>query len=181
MSSFEAAVPVLMTHEGGWLSAEDDPRGGETNFGISELIIRAKALTSEELGVDPNTIGQPGWLKKMPRANAVEIYRKYFWLPPYEMITEQTSATKLFDAAVNMGAEHAHGLAQSALGITADGLIGPITVQAINECDAGVRGFVLAYSEKLEAYYRNVAANRPAWYREKWLPVWLLRAKWGLP
>lgn len=181
MSDFEAAIPTLMAHEGGWLSREDDPVGGETNWGISELIIRKQRLTSEELGVDPNNIGQPGWLKAMPRTNAVGIYRKYFWLAAYEQIADQTSATKIFDAAVNMGAATAHMLAQGAVGVTQDGQVGPLTVQAINNCNEGIRGFVQAFSDKLEFYYRNVAANRPPAYSAKWLPVWLKRACWGLP
>lgn len=179
MSVFEAAIPVVMVHEGGWLSRDDDPRGGETNWGISELIIREKGLTSEELGVDPNNIGVPGWLKPMPRANAVAIYRKYFWLPGYEQIAEQTSASKLFDAAVNMSAARAHSLAQAAVGVSVDGLIGPITVEAINNANDGIRGFVQLFADKLRSYYVNVAANCPPAYAAKWLPVWLKRATWG--
>lgn len=181
MSDFDAAIPVLMQHEGGWLSREKDPVGGETNWGISELIIRKQKLTTEELGVDPNNIGQLGWLKAMPRANAIAIYRAYFWLPVYEQILDQTSATKLFDAAVNMGAATAHMLAQGAVGVAQDGQVGPLTVQAINQCNEGIRGFVQAFADKLELYYRNVAANRPPAYAALWLPVWLNRARWGLP
>lgn len=190
MSTFEAAIPVVLMHEGGWVNDPND-LGAETNFGISTLIIkRIQArlnLTDtgmeQWLGITPGTIYKPGYMKTangftIDRAKA--IYHSEFWLALYEGIQSQTAATKIFDFAVNAGQGHAIPVAQKAANncgqnVFVDGALGPATVAAIN---ASGTAFIQAMANEMSAYYKQIVVNRPQ--NAKFLPNWLHRAAWGV-
>jgi lysozyme family protein len=181
VSDFDAAIAVVLQHEGGWVSNPRDP-GGETNFGISTLIIEREGLKAEDLHLDPTTFKQPGWLKAMTVDTAKSLYRRLFWDRfGYGRISDELAATKIFDCAVNCGPPRAHVFAQRAatrLGhaATPDGIIGDETFSAINACSP--QAFVNAFAEEMRAYYEGLVAARPA------LAVfesnWLKRARWGV-
>lgn len=176
MSSFDPAIAVVLKHEGGWVSDPADP-GGETNFGISSVIISREGLSSADLGLDPATAGQEGWLKAMTEETARGLYKRLFWdRYGYEAIADQVVATKLFDAAVNIGPRRAHARAQVLVGVAADGVLGPVSLTAINAMDP--RMFVIGYSAQLAAYYRGLVDEKPA--LSKFLNNWLHRAAWGV-
>jgi len=171
-----------MHHEGGWVHDPAD-LGGETNFGWSMLTIQRLGLTPHDLGID-QTAFTPGCLKKMTKATAEYLYRKYFWNQHgYFNVNDQTAATKMMDAAVNMGPKRAAEFAQRAcntLGanppLDVDGKAGPKTWEAINACDP--EEFVRAYGDEMAAYYQRIVVARPL--NAKFLKNWLKRAKWGV-
>lgn len=110
MTPFDAAVALVIELEGGEALVED--RGGLTRWGISS---RANP--------DVN-------VRTLTRDQAVAIYRERYWravrgdeLPP-------GLALVVFDAAVNQGAPTACRMLQAALGVTGDGVIGPVTLAA---------------------------------------------------
>lgn len=186
MASFDVSIKVVLQHEGGWVCDPADA-GGETNFGISTLIIKRiqaeHGLTSAQmetrLGISPNTLYQPGYLKPMSVTAAENIYHEVFWLPAYEQLNSQTVATKVFDFAVNAGAAHAHEVAQRAAvacgqACAVDGAFGPKSVAAVNA--AGL-SFVQAMANEMAVYYKARVAARPA--NAKFLSNWLHRAAWG--
>ena len=175
MSDFAPAIAVVLAHEGRWVDDPDDP-GGETNFGISTLIIRREGLTSKDLGVDPNTIGQPGWLKAMTMETATALYKRLFWdRYGYAAINDQTVATKIFDAAVNMGPARAHQYAQFVAQCPIDGILGPVSIAAINACNPG--NFIAGYTAQLVGRYSDLVAHNPS--LQKFLANWMRRAAWG--
>ena len=120
MSEFEKSINTLLEHEGGYVDHPTDP-GGETKFGISKRSY-------------PNVD-----IKNLTREGAIEIYRRDWWEKnKYEQITSQAVATKVFDAAINMGANQAHKLLQQAANacgaaITVDGALGAASIDAINK------------------------------------------------
>jgi lysozyme family protein len=122
-SKFEAAVELVLKHEGGYVNDPADP-GGETNFGISKR-------SYPKLDI-----------KKLSRAEAVEIYRNDWWIRHnYRHIFNETLAAKVFDIAVNVGAARANRWLQGAAGalgsdIMIDGVVGPKTLMAVNTLDA---------------------------------------------
>lgn len=117
MTTFEAAIEVVLKNEGGYVCDPDDA-GGETCFGISKRSYPA---------VD---------IKHLTRDQAVELYRRDFWRPDYEKLT-QPLATKCLELAVHCGVAQGIRLVQQALRalgdpvVTVDGLFGPQTLQAI--------------------------------------------------
>lgn len=191
MSSFDIAIPVILKHEGGWV---DDPHdlGGETNFGISTLIIQRMqrddklddAGMEKLLGIKAGTLYKQDYLKienGFTKDSAAKIYRKYFWdQPGYAGIADQNLATKVMDIAVNCGeprAERMLQLAVNSLGglqVQVDGNMGPRTLVAVNTSDA--KKLILALKEEQVKYYNGIAVARPA--NAKFLPGWLKRANW---
>lgn len=179
-STFEQAIPVLMAHEGGWVDDPQDP-GGETNYGWSMLTIERLGLTPRDLGIDQDKF-TPGCLKLMTADTAQALYRKYFWNRyGYGAIANQTAATKVFDAAVNMGPSRAAVFAQNVCNaqghqVSPDGVLGPISFAAINAIDGAT--FVRAYAQQMTDYYLAVIAAHPN--ESKFKSNWLHRAQWGV-
>ena len=156
---FEHAVSFVLAHEGGYSNDIDDD-GGETKFGISKRIY-------PDLDINALTIDQ-----------AKAIYKRDFWEPQlYKEIKDVNLATKVFDLAVNMGSNWAHRLVQRALRATGqdileDGILGPMTLAAINKAD--LTDLLAALKSEAAGYYRTLAATKPK--RAKFLKGWLKRA-----
>lgn len=115
--NFDQAFERLIGHEGGYVNDPRDP-GGETKFGISKRSYPAediKALTLE-------------------RAKA--IYRRDFWGVAGCDAVPDAMKFDLFDMAVNSGPVTAIKTLQRSAGVTPDGLLGPITLQALNSTPA---------------------------------------------
>lgn len=106
---FRYAVEEVLRSEGGLVNDPKDP-GGLTNFGISQ---RAYP------GVD---------IAKLTKEGAIAIYHRDYWLNAGCDKLPPALGVVVFDAAVNQGVDRAVKMLQTALGVTADGIIGPQTV-----------------------------------------------------
>jgi len=171
---FEAAIPVLMAHEGGWVDNPKD-RGRETIYGLSlAVVIPNLGLTAADLGIE--SFVEPGCLKAVTRERGVEAWRTHLWERfGFAQLLDQGAATKLFDTRANLAGYDctmAFRLAQKMLGLTVDGLLGPRTLGAINDAGAA---FEAAYAEALELHYRRIVAVDPT--QAGFLEHWLLRAR----
>lgn len=121
MADFSKAFDFMIPHEGGYVNHPNDP-GGETKYGITKKVY-------PDLDIRKLTLDQ-----------AKEIYRRDYWNKWLEAITSQPVANKLFDLRVNMGWMPSVKITQGACidcghPIVADGVMGPVTVHAINESD----------------------------------------------
>lgn len=116
---FKRAVAIVLTFEGGLTDHPSDP-GGLTNFGIS-------------LRAYPD-LGRDGILK-MTAKKAATIYKRDYWEKVQCDAFPPSLRLPLFDSAVNQGTKTAIKLMQTALGITSDGDLGPITLKAVAEAD----------------------------------------------
>jgi lysozyme family protein len=121
MADFDHAVEVVLSNEGGYVNNPADP-GGETNFGISKR---------QYPDLD---------IRNLTRDQAKDIYFRDYWTPHnFTMLVSQTVATKVFDAAVNMGPVAAIRMLQDTLNyflvgpIIADGKIGQFTASAASQ------------------------------------------------
>jgi lysozyme family protein len=123
-SRFEKAVQHVLRHEGDFVQHPRDP-GGATKFGITrETLSRAKKR--------PASIND---VRRLSRKEAIAIYRQLYWdavradeLPPgLDLAT--------FDLAVNSGPTRAGKMLQAALGVEADGVVGPVTLGAARRAD----------------------------------------------
>lgn len=148
MSRFERAVRYTLGNEGGYSLDPRDP-GGETKWGISER-------------AHPNVN-----IASLTREEAIEIYRKEYWLPAYDNIEDEALAVKLFDLAVNMGRQRAHVLLQEAVNalgehrLLADGIIGPKTLQAVNASHRA--SLYNRFLCKADDYYRSLGKHYFLW------------------
>jgi lysozyme family protein len=121
-NKFLKAFDYLMYHEGGYVNDPKDA-GRETKYGISKL-------SYPKLDIKNLTLDQ-----------ARQIYFVDFWMKAKcESINDQNVATKFFDLTVHAGIPQAAKLIQRALRaagtqVVEDGIIGPITLFAINKVD----------------------------------------------
>ncbi len=109
---FARAIDRVLAHEGG---DADDPRdpGGRTRFGISQ-----RTYPTLDIG-------------KLTRADALALYRRDVWTPLQGDALPPALGFQLLDAAVQHGVARAVRWLQKALGIVADGRLGPQTLAAI--------------------------------------------------
>ena len=109
---FLKAINRVLGHEGGYVNDPNDP-GGETNWGISKRSypqVRIKELT---------------------RNQAISIYYKDFWLKAGCEEMSDGVGYQLLDSAINSGIPQSVRFLQRAVGVADDGIIGPVTKQAI--------------------------------------------------
>jgi lysozyme family protein len=102
---FRALIDGVLAREGAYSNNPAD-RGGETMWGVT--IARARAA------------GFKGAMRDMTRAEAIEIYRLYYWTQPgFDRIDEidLTLAERLFDAGINCGTGRAGQWLQRALNV----------------------------------------------------------------
>lgn len=115
--NWDACFNHLIKHEGGYVNHPSDP-GGRTNLGITQSVWENwvdRPVTEEEM-------------KALTKDMVKPLYKDLYW--------ERVKGDKLpsgvdycvFDAAVNSGVRRASQWLQSALGVTADGSIGPQTL-----------------------------------------------------
>lgn len=115
----------VLKNEGGYVN---DPRdaGGETNFGITEKVARARGWTAA--------------MKALPREFAFEVYRGQYVIQPGFGLVANLSvpiAAELVDTGVNMGPAIAARFLQRALnllteaGLTVDGILGEKSLKAL--------------------------------------------------
>lgn len=114
--NFEAAFERLIGFEGDYVWDSHDP-GGETKFGVSKRAypnVDIRALTLEE---------------------AKMIYKRDFWDRCKCDDMPYVVAFEVFDMAVNQGVHGAIIALQDALGVSADGDIGPVTLATAQVID----------------------------------------------
>lgn len=157
---FRHAVEVVLKHEGGYVNNPADP-GGETKYGISKRSyphLDIKNLTKEQ---------------------ATQIYYDDWWQKyRYGEIKDLAVATKVFDLSVNMGPSAAHRILQravnfvSAAELKVDGILGPLTLAAVNAADPEKVLQMMRY--KAAEYYHALAKRRAE--SRVFLLGWLNRA-----
>lgn len=118
--SFEKSISRVLSHEGGYANNPLDP-GRETMWGITARVAREN--------------GYKGEMRFMPREEAIRIYHSSYWLPTRCEELHPALAFQLFDAAVNSGPTQAIRWLQKSVGVTEDGIFGPITLSAVKGMD----------------------------------------------
>lgn len=123
-SPFEQALALVLRHEGGFVRHPRDS-GGATNFGITlQTLSRVRGYAAS---VDE--------IRHLTLEEATAIYRHFYWDAVRADELPRGLDLALFDLAVNSGPERAITLLQKVLGVAADGLIGPVTIEAARNSD----------------------------------------------
>lgn len=118
MSAFDDAFTQLMGNEGGYSNNPADP-GGETMWGITKRVAVANGYT--------------GAMQDLPQATAKAIAKAEYWDRYSCDSFDPRIGFQVFDAAYN-GGPAAQWL-QEAAGVQADGVIGPVTIAAVQAAD----------------------------------------------
>lgn len=109
--TFDSAVNFVLSAEGGF-SDDSQDAGGQTKFGISKH-------------------GYPDVdIPNLTREQAVDIYKRDFWDRLQCGELPHGLDIVFFDCAINQGPVPAVRMLQNALKVTADGIMGAITIRA---------------------------------------------------
>jgi lysozyme family protein len=123
-NNFGAVLDHVYKYEGGFVNHPKDP-GGATNFGIT------KRTLEEHLG---RTVSIEE-VRNLGRGVADEIYKKSYWAKVSGDHLPQGFDLVAMDGAVNSGPRRGAKWLQKGLGVTADGKIGGLTLEAAREAD----------------------------------------------
>lgn len=173
MAEFKTALKKMLNNEGGYVNDLND-QGGETYKGISrtkhknwsgwEMIDKYKNKSGFAVILDKEVE-----LQKQTE----QFYRTNFWSPlNADHISNQAIADSIFDFSVNAGIITSVRLAQSIVGVKADGIIGEQTIRKLNSLDFGY--FLPAFTVAKIAHYITIIIKRPA--NKKYFYGWVIRA-----
>lgn len=143
MADAKILKPFILHHEGGYAKLANDP-GGHTNKGVTLDTFRS--YYGRERTVDD--------LKAITDEQWMRIFRAGFWDKcRADEIRSQSVANMIVDWAFNAGVGNAVKWTQKALGLVADGIVGPKTLAALNTGDAQTTFHKLR--SQREVYYRT--------------------------
>lgn len=124
-ANFRFCLDMVLHHEGGYSNHPDDP-GGATNMGITQATLRdwsKRDVTKDDV-------------EALTRDDVAPIYLGKYWTPVRGDDLPGGVDLAVFDFAVNSGTQRAIKALQECAGVTADGVIGPITMAAVKKANA---------------------------------------------
>lgn len=127
---FQAFTDEVIRIEGGYVNDRDDP-GGETNHGITKRL-------AESYGYKKPMIS-------MTKNEAKELYRKAFWNGSLASNIMNNAAFHIYLLSIHSGNRQAILILQRALGVTADGIAGVETMNAISNVSESLLIEALCY------------------------------------
>ena len=134
-------IDDILRREGGFVDHPAD-RGGPTKYGITQATLanhRGRPVNVDDV-------------RNLTETEAREIYEKlYLRQPKFDRIEYRPLQALLLDCAVNHGPVRATMWLQQAAGVLDDGVIGPVTLEAVHKMDGGL-------------LYRRVLARRCRFY-----------------
>lgn len=164
MGNFEKALKKVLQWEGGYVNHPNDP-GGATNKGITLKTYQyhfGKDKTVEDL-------------KNITLEEVSYIYREGYWNKiKGDDIANQSIAELLFDFSVNSGAKTAVRKLQHILCVDADGILGDITLKALNDYPSQKELFKHIWTVR-KKYYEYISKKNPD--MKVFLEGWMNRLK----
>ena len=142
-SNWKQAFEQMLASEGGYVNHPSDP-GGMTNLGVT------KRVWEEWVGRESNEKEMRSLTPEMVEP----LYKRKFW-DACKCDELPTGVDYLvFDFAVNAGPGRSAKILQTAVGVPADGGIGPITLAAVKAQDPTV--LIQKFSDAKEDFYRSL-------------------------
>jgi len=162
MAIFEMALAFVLLNEGNTYVFDALDRGGPTLRGVTLATLSAYR-GAPQTAADVQALG-------LEETQA--IYKKMYWAPiKGDSIRRQPVATAIFDMAVLCGPARAARMAQTAVGAKADGIIGPLTLGAINAMPSVQ--FLEAFTKICNDYLNGIAQANPT--QNRFLAGWSKR------
>ena len=122
--NFEQCLALVLKHEGGFVNHPKDP-GGMTNLGVT------KKVWEEYVGHEVDEAA----MRVLGPSDVAPLYKKNYWDKIHGDKLPSGVDYACFDLAVNSGVGRAAKILQQALGVSADGKIGPATLDAVEKAN----------------------------------------------
>ena len=152
----------MLKHEGGYVHDRFD-NGGRTNLGVTQRVW-------EEFVGHPVSEAD---MRALTPEKVAPMYKIKYWNPSYCAVLPKGLDYVVFDFAVNAGTGRSVKTLQSAIGVLADGVIGPRTMAAINGADA--KDLVAKFSDARTDFYQGIVARKPD--QARFIRGWLNRVE----
>ena len=159
---FEECLKRILKHEGGYVNDPLDA-GGRTNLGVTQRVW-------EEFVGHPVSEAD---MRALTPEKVAPMYKIKYWNPSYCAVLPKGLDYVVFDFAVNAGTGRSVKTLQSAIGVVADGVIGPRTMAAINGANA--KDLVAKFSDARTDFYQGIVARKPD--QARFIRGWLNRVE----
>lgn len=135
-------ISDIIRREGAAYTNHPADRGGPTKWGITQATLTAyRKVQVTEFDV-----------ASLSEAEARAVYADlYIHRPRFDQISDDRLRALVIDAGVNHGVEKAAKWLQRAVGVSDDGVLGPVSLAAINGADAG-RLYRAVLAERIKLY-----------------------------
>ena len=151
LSNWDKSFDAVIAHEGGFTSDERDPgnklpdgRKGSTMLGCTQA--NWEAYVGHKVTWDD--------MKALTKEDVKPLYKKNYWDAVKGDDLPSGVDYAAFDFAINAGPGASKRMIQRALGVAADGAIGPMTMQAIKS--ANPKEFLQKFSDAKTAFYQSL-------------------------
>ena len=168
MADSSKLVPFILSKEGGYVNDKDDS-GGATNFGIT-------LATWRKVGYDKNGDGviNKEDIKLLTEDDFHRVFKRNYWdACKADLINDQSVANMLVDFAYNSGVARVSKFIQKIVCVTADGIIGSKTIQAINNYPRGQRQLFATLRQRRINYLNGIVIANPT--QKKFYNGWMNR------
>ena len=148
--SINDLIDDILRREGGFVDHKND-RGGATKFGITQDTLtqwRGEPVSVEDV-------------RRLEFDEAAEIYAaRYVTQPKFDQIPYDSVTALVVDCGVNHGVSRATRWLQKAADVNTDGMVGPVTLSAVKECDPG--DLYRAILADRSSFYGRIITNDPS-------------------
>ena len=141
--NWDEAIKHILKWEGGYVNHKDDP-GGRTNLGVTQRVWEewtGKPATEEDM-------------RGLTIEMVSPLYKKRYWDAVRGDDLPSGVDLFVFDCAVNAGVGRASRFLQQAVGVVADGAIGPKTLEAVTKMPADE--IIDKFYDLREAHYKSL-------------------------
>lgn len=156
MAKLEYVRDFILSFEGGWSNHPND-KGGQTNMGVTLTTWRVAGYDKDLDGdIDADD------LRLIDKDDVVNrVMRPMFWDKiKGDEIQSQAVANILLDWAWMSGAKKVIMYVQRMISVKADGIVGPITIKAIN--DKRPYNLFCQIQNERKDFYDRIVANNPS-------------------
>lgn len=151
IENWDKSCDMVLAHEGGFTNDQRDSgnhlpdgRQGSTMLGCTQA--NWEAYIGHKVTQDD--------MKKLTKEDVKPLYKKNYWDAVLGDLLPSGLDYAAFDFAINAGPVASRKMIQRALGVVADGLIGPNTLKAINEADA--KELIQKFSDAKTTFYKSL-------------------------
>jgi lysozyme family protein len=162
ISNWDKSFNMVIAHEGGFTNDQRDKgnhlpdgREGCTMWGCTQAVW--EKYVGHEVTQDD--------MKALKKEDVKPVYKRDYWDAVRGDDLPAGVDYAVFDFAINAGPGASRKMVQKALGVTADGSIGPATMKAIQSADG--RQLLNAFSYAKTAFYKSL--NTFPTYGKGWL------------